>query len=195
MKFLLSVLLLFFAYSLNAQLSKKEITKNIHAWQAKNAEKYVLNLKGEEVAAKITRYHPERPKAQNDLIEVFYKGMKVQLKFEKPLQEISTHKDSLQKYFSYVSLNKIYNNIVSDGWNVYLETPSNSLRGKGVTFESENGVVSLSIHWTIYAITGYKNSKKCTEELEMEDSSAPEYCFVLVKKKIPLEVFITEISI
>jgi hypothetical protein len=194
MKFLFSLLLLFFAYTVNAQLSKSEITKNIKTWQAENAEKYHLKLEGKQASATITRYHPERPQEKNDLIEVFYKGMKVQLKFAKPLEEISTHKDSLQKYFSYVSFSKIYNNISSDGWNIYPETPSSSLRAKGVKFISEGETLSFSIHWAVYAITGYKNSKKCNEELAIQDSSAPEECFVHVTKNIPLEVLITGIS-
>ncbi|MBC8753142.1 hypothetical protein H2O64_00560 [Kordia sp. YSTF-M3] len=195
MKLLLSLVLLFSLHTLNAQLSKSKITKNIHAWQTENAEKYVLKLQGTEVVTAITRYHPERPEEKNDLIEVTYKGMKIQLKFTKPLKETSTHSDSLQKYFSYVSFSKIYNNIPSNGWNVHPQTPSSSLRGKGVTFTSENGTLSISIHWSIYAITGYKDSKKCNEALAMADSSAPEECFVHVAKTLPLEVLITKVSL
>ncbi len=185
---------LFFVYTGNAQLSKNDITKSIHAWQTENAEKYVIKLDGTQVAAIITRYHPERPEEENDLIEVVYKGMKIQLKFAKPLKEITAHNDSLQKYFSYVSFSKIYNNIPSVGWNVHPQTPSSSLRGKGVTFTSENRTLSISIYWSIYAITGYKDSKKCNEAFAMEDSSAPEECFVHIAKNIPFEVLITGVK-
>ena len=195
MRFLLSLVLLFFVYTSNAQLSKSKITKNIKNWQIENAEKYTLKLEGKQVSATITHYHPERPEEKNDLIEITYKGMKIQLKFAKPLKEITTHKDSLQKYVSYVALDKIYNNIPSSGWNVYPETPSSSLRGKGVVFTSENGTLSISIHWSIYAITGYKNSKKCNEEQEMQDIGLSEECYVHRAKKIPLEISITNISL
>jgi hypothetical protein len=90
------------------QVSKEKLTENINHWYTSIEGKYTLEIKGSKVNAKITRNHPERSEEKDDLIEITYKGMRMQLTFMKPIAEITTHKDSLQKYFNYISIDKIF---------------------------------------------------------------------------------------
>lgn len=192
MKLILTAFILLFASTLFAQLSKKQVTEHINQWYDHNAEKYFLTIGGEEASAIITRYHPEQPEEKNDLIEIFYLGMEVQLGFDKDLEKISTHKDSLQKYFKYVALTNIYNEIPSSGWDIYPQTPTSSLRGEGLIFNSGGDSISLTINWSSYTVMGYRNTQKCDDELSMADNSISEECYVSVRKNMPLEVRISK---
>ncbi|MGK0389179.1 MAG: hypothetical protein ACI94Y_001919 [Maribacter sp.] len=193
--FILCLAFSFSACALLTQQPKSQIINNINTWYDSHPEKYSLIIKGKTASAKVSRYHPDRTDEKNDLIKISYKGMKVILKFTKPLDEISTDKDSLQKYISYLSLTNIYNEIPSKGWDVYPETPQSSLRGKGVEFTSGGDSISLNINWSIYTVMGYKNTKICTKERSISDSSISEKCYVAVNKRIPLEILITGLVI
>lgn len=192
MKIVLTVFIVLVNFTSNAQLSKKQLIQNIDQWYLENPNKYSLNIVGKETNAIITRYHPERPEDKNDLIEILYKGMKVQLKFDQSLEEITTHKDSLQKHFQYVSLERINHVISSKGWDIYPRTPISSLHGKGVIFNSDGDSISLTIKWSIYTVMGYKDSKKCRNQLSFQDGTVSEDCYVSVRKNLPLEVLITK---
>jgi hypothetical protein len=191
---ILTILLLSFSI-LNAQESKKTIVNNINSWYSKNPSKYSIEIKGDQASAQITRYHPERKEELDDLIRINYKGMRITLAFTKPLNVLTTNKDSLQKYFSYLSIDRIYNHIPSKGWDIYPKTPSNSLRGKGVTFTIGGDSISLNINWTTYTVFGYKDSEKCNNERAIMDGSVSESCYVSVEKKLPLEIQIIEVPI
>ena len=189
--------LFFFFFSISSvapQQSKSQMIENINTWYENHPDKYSLSLNGSTASAKVTRYHPERQDEKNDLIEISYKGMEITLAFSRPLDEISTHKDSLQKYFSYVAIDDIYNNIVSDGWDTYPRTPSSSL-SKGVHFNAGGDSISLTINWSIYTVLGYKDSKKCNNERGIMDSGISESCYVSVDKNLPLEIIIDQLLI
>jgi hypothetical protein len=191
MKFIYTVLLVCSAFSLNAQLSKKIVIENINEWYEAHGDVYKVEVKGSKASADITRYHPERPDEKDDIIEVNYQGMEIQLKFDKPFSEIGTSVDSLQKYFSYVSLHNIYNTIPSDGWDIYPRTGMSALRGTGVVFTSGGESLSFTLNWSAYSIMGYRDSKKCHQELEIADGSVSETCYVSVEKNIKLEITVS----
>tara|TARA_R110000787_G_scaffold41071_13_gene101610 strand:+ start:7481 stop:8080 length:600 start_codon:yes stop_codon:yes gene_type:complete len=195
MKIVLTVFMVLVSYTSNAQVSKKQVIKNIDQWYLENPDKYSLNIGGKEATAIITRYHTERPEEKNDLIEILYKGMKMQLKFDQELLEITTHKDSLQKHFQYISLERINHNISSKGWEIYPRTPISSLHGKGVIFNSGVDSVSLTINWSTYTVMGYKDSKKCRNQLSFEDATVSQDCSVSVRKNLPLELIITKVKL
>ncbi|MCP4180141.1 MAG: hypothetical protein GY756_20445 [bacterium] len=195
MKLLIILMLSLSVCTLNKQLTKKQVIENINNWYLENPEQYSIEIKGKGSTANITRYHTERPEEKDDLIEITYKGMIIQLIFTKPLDEISTNIDSLQKYFNYISLNNIYNKIPSAGWDIYPRTPLSSLSGKGVNFTSGGESLSLTIDWSIYSVMGYKDSEKCKDELSTLDGSVSEECQVFVDKKIPLKLVITEVPL
>lgn len=192
MKIILTIWIVLASFMAFAQLSKKQVTENINQWYDGNTEQYFVKIEGKEASAIITRYHPERPEEKNDLIEVFYKGMKVQLKFDQGLEKISTHKDSLQQHFQYLALTDIYNDIPAKGWDIYPQTPTSSLRGKGVIFNSGGDSISLTINWSLYIVMGYKDAKKCRDELSTSDGSVSEECYVSVRKNIPLSVLVSK---
>lgn len=192
MKLLFTLALLSCFQLFSAQLAKGKLNDNINAWYEAHPEKYALTIAEGESQAYITRYHPERPEEKNDIIEVEYEGMRIQLKFTKPFEEITTHQDSLQKYLMYVSLTRIYNEIPADGWEIYPRTPSSSLSGKGVTFTAGGESVGLEIKWKTYTVMGYKQTKKCNQELGIEDGSVSDGCYITVKKYLPLEITIKE---
>lgn len=114
--------------------------------------------------------------------------MRITLRFKKPLEEITTHKDSLQKHFDYVSLSRICHNISTPGWDTSLETSLNALRGTGVTFHAGGDVLSLSLDWTISHSMSYKNTSKCRREMAIEDGSVSEGCYAQVAQRIPLHI-------
>ena len=132
---------------------------------------------------------------KNDLIEVHYKGMKVTLKFDAPIEKITTRKDSLQKHFSYLSITNLYNEIPATSWHVYPKTPSSSLRGKGIEFTKGGESISIEIQWSIFAVTGYRDTKKCNQERAIADGSVSENCYVNVRKKLPLKLSFTNLSL
>lgn len=177
-----------------SELSKEALTQNINDWYASIGDEYRLEL-GSEVTAKITRYHPERPEEKDDLIKITYKGMVIQLAFNKPLAEISTHKDSLEKYFSYISVDKIYNEISAEGWKAYPRTPQSSLRGEGVLFTGDEGVFGFQVNWSIYNVLCYSESKECKEALSMTDIPSSEACYVSIRKRIPLKIVVSGLSL
>ena len=195
MKQILTLLIIITTCTLFAQQPKKKVIESINTWYKNNPEKYTLSIKGEEATAVITRYYPKREGEKNDIIKVLYKGMKISLKFDKPFDQITTHKDSLQKYFSYVSLLNIYNDIPVKGWNVYPQTPSSSLRRKGVKFTSGGDVLGLIINWSTYTVMGYKDSAKCNDEQNIADASMSEGCYVSVRKRMKLEVVVSGVAI
>ncbi|MCB0541121.1 MAG: hypothetical protein KDE33_26680, partial [Bacteroidetes bacterium] len=100
MKFQLLIPFCFLSSTLFTQLSKSQVTNHITAWYASHPDTYELRISGNEAEARVTRYHPERPEESDDLIEINYQGMRIQLKFDKPLAEITLSADSLQLYFS-----------------------------------------------------------------------------------------------
>ncbi|MDW7693083.1 hypothetical protein R9C00_09855 [Flammeovirgaceae bacterium SG7u.111] len=193
MKFLIPLLLLLSSCSANAQLPKEQVIENINRWYSENPEKYSLKVKGDKASAFITRYHPERPEEKDDIIEISYEGMVIQLVFYKPLEEMTTHRDSLEKYCSFLALDDIYNEIPSKGWNIYPRTPISSIGSEAVEFISGGNSISLKINWSSYTVMGYKDSDKCNEELSIADSSISDDCYVSVRKKLPLEVVITNV--
>jgi hypothetical protein len=195
MKFFNTLFLLLISSLIHAQLSKKQVTTNINAWFDENPDSYIVEIKGGDAVAKITRYHPERPEDKDDIIKIGYKKMQIELKFKQPLAEITTHKDSLQKYFDYVSLNNIYNDISAKGWIIYPRTPLSALRGKGVTFLSGGESLSLKINWSIYAVFGYRDSKKCDNERSIADGSVSEPCYVSVRQRRELSVVVTNVKL
>jgi hypothetical protein len=172
-------------------LSKEKLTQNINHWYTSIGGKYTLEIKGSKANAKITRYHPERPEEKDDLIEITYKGMRMQLAFMKSIAEITTHKDSLQKYFNYISIDNIYNEIPTEGWEVYPRTPQSSLDREGVQFTGTGDALGLQVNWSTYTVMGYKKSKECQEELSMADNSISEGCYVSVRKTVPLEIVVS----
>jgi hypothetical protein len=104
--------------------------------------------------------------------------MKITLAFSMPIDEITTHKDSLQKYYSYVGIDNIYIDFKCKGWAVHPETPSSSMRNKSVTFTKGGDSISLSIKLSIYTVMGNNNSKKCNKERGVMDSGISESCYV-----------------
>jgi len=190
--------LLFILYSSTsvlAQSSKKQITKSINAWYENHPSKYIISLNKNDAIAKITSYYPNRKNQKNDLIQMQYKGMKITLAFTKSLDSITTHKDSLQTYFSYVSLSNIYSTISSKKWNIHPQTPSSSLRNKGVTFNSGGNSLSYTINWSTYTIMGHRNSKSCNKERQMMDVGISESCYVSIRKKLPLVISVIEVPL
>ena len=187
MKLLTSILLVFFIGSSYGQLAKAEVEANINSWYEKYPEGYTLKL-NKKAKATITRYHPKRPEEKDDIIEVEYKGMLIQIKFKIPILEITTHKDSLQKHFNYLSLTRIFSKIKDDGWDVYPTTAKSSLRGKGIEFTEGGSKLGFIINWETYTVSGYRDSEKCHEELNQEDDSVSDDCIVSVRKKIGLRI-------
>jgi len=195
MKLLLIAVLTLTCQTSMAQLSKIQVAENIDNWYIDNPNQYSVEISGDAAQANITRYHPERADEKNDLIEINYKGMQIEMKFSKPLAEISTHKDSLQKYFSYVSFHNIYNEIEDDGWDVYPQTSQSSMNGEGVVFSQGGDPISLRINWSTYTVMGYKDSKKCHNELGIADGSVSDECYVSVRDELPLEVDVTDVKL
>ncbi len=195
MKFSYILLFICFTSGLHAQISKEKLTQNINAWCDENAKNYTVHVVGKDAAVKITRYHPERADEEDDILEILYEGMKITLMFDTPLSEITTHQDSLQNHFSYVAIHNIYNEIPSKGWNIYPRTPQSSLRGKGVNFTSHGNSLGIKINWSTFSVMGHKDSKKCNDELSMADGSISNHCYVSVRKSIPLEILISDISL
>lgn len=78
-------------------------------------------------------------------------------------------------------------------WNIYPRTPQSSLNGTGVIFTSGGESVSMTINWSTYTVMGYKDSKKCNDELGVEDGSVSDDCYVSVQKNLPLEIIITKV--
>lgn len=181
--------------SAQAQGSKKQITANMETWLASHADGYTIDISDKEGTALVTRYHPERPEEKNDLIEVNYKGMTITLKFKKPLAEITTHKDSLQKYYDYVGLSRIYHDIETPGWNTHVQTPSSPMRGKGVIFTQGGEHISFTLNWQLSYAMAYRDTEKCNEELQIEDGSVSEDCFSHVSRKIPLVIEVKAVAV
>lgn len=178
-----------------AQESKSTATKKINAWYNDHPDNYSISINNNNASAKVTRYHPKRKDEKNTLIQITYEGMKITLGFTKPLDVISTHLDSLQKYLSDVSVEYIYSDIECNGWNIHPETPSSSLRGKGVRFTAGGDSLSLSINWSTYTVMGYRDSEKCNEERGMMDIGISDSCYVTVDKILPLEILINQVPI
>lgn len=176
----------FTSWSASAQLSKSQVTDHITAWYASHPDTYELRISGNEAEARVTRYHPERLEESDDLIEINYQGMRIQLKFDKPLAEITLSADSLQLYFSYVSIDGICHDIPSSGWDIHPHTPASSLRKQGVTFSDTDGGLDITIRWSIYTVMGYRDSQKCRDELSPADGSVSEDCYVSVDAVLPL---------
>ncbi|MFT5859957.1 MAG: hypothetical protein ACI865_002064 [Flavobacteriaceae bacterium] len=195
MKTFLTSLLIISSLSSCAQLSKKQVTENIDNWYLEHSDYYAVELTGKDAVATITRYHPERPEEKNDLIAIDYRGMHIEMKFAKPIAEISTHKDSLQRYLTYVSLHNIYTEIADKGWPVYPRSPQSSLDATGVKFTKGGESISLTINWSTYTVMGYKDSKKCNNELGIADGSVSEECYVAIDKRLPLEVTVTDVIV
>jgi hypothetical protein len=195
MKIFLTFILFLSIFNGNAQLTKKQILSNINKWYVEHPEKYLLDINGKDAIASITNYHPERETERNDLIVIKYRGMEMELKFSKPIDEISTQSDSLNNYFSYISLNKIYHEIPMKGWRIYPRTALSSLRGGGVVFSQEGDSLNLSLNWSIFGVFGYRDTKECDKELSIEDGSVSEICFVSVRKDLPLIISITNLQI
>lgn len=201
MKFICTVILFvgilwgIISCGLSTPLSKEELTENINNWYTSIGGKYTLEIKGRKANAKITRYHPERPEEKDDLIKITYKGMIMQLAFVKPIAEITTHKDSLQKYFHYISIDNIYNEISAGGWEIYPRTPQSSLDGEGVQFTGAGDVLGLQVNWSTYTVMGYKESKECQEELSMADNTISEGCYISVRKTVPLEIVVSGLKL
>jgi len=178
-----------------AQQSKKIVIKNISTWYDNHPNNYSFSINRNAASATGTRYHPERKDEKNTLIRISYEGMKITLAFTKSLDLISTHKDSLQKYFSYVSIDNLYININCNGWDIHPQTPSSSLRGKGVEFTSGGDSISLCINWSIYTVMGYKDTEYCDRVREVNDIGIDNSCYVAVDKRLPLEILINEVPI
>ena len=195
MKLNLLFLILISTTTTFAQQSKKQVKTNIENWYTNHPNKYVIDINKNVASAEITRYHPYRKDEKNDLIRIIYQGMKITLAFTKPINEITTHKDSLQKYYSYVGIDNIYIDIDSKGWDVHPETPSSSMRNKGVIFTKGGDSISLSIKWSIFTVMGYKDSKKCNNERSIMDVGISESCYVSVRKRLPLEISINKVHI
>jgi hypothetical protein len=75
--------------------------------------------------------------------------MEIELKFDKPIEEITLHKDSLQKYFSYLVLNRISHSIKSPGWKIHPITAQSSNRDDNCIkfFDLENNKLKFEIKW------------------------------------------------
>ena len=193
-KLLPALFFIFSFYPGSAQLLKSEIEHNINEWLNEHNEGYELIL-NKEAEAKVTRYHPERENEKNDLIEVAYKGMKITIKFKKPFEEITLQKDSLQKYVDYLSIHNIFNDISAEGWDIYPSTALSALRGKGIEFTAGGKNIGFKITWEFFMVGGYKNSKKCHEELGIEDGSISDHCMVAVRKKLPLWIVAEKVKL
>lgn len=170
------------------ELSKEKIVQNIKTWYVEQGKKYSLNLSANNTRVNITRYHPERPEENDNMLEIIHKGMKIQLLFSKPVRELLIHQDSLQKYFNFLSIDKIYNTIPSNGWEIYPETPQSSLRGTGIQFTDAGKSLSFHLNWSTYTVMGYKESNHCQEERLQQDASISEECMVYVDQKLALEI-------
>lgn len=195
LKLIISVVIFSATVTLFAQEQKEKVIDAINSWYEQHPNTYSIFINGNDGFAKETRYHPERIDEKNNLIEISYKGMKITLAFDKPFDSISTYKDSLNTHFKYVAISKIYNDISSIGWDIHPLTPSSSMRGKGVLFTGGGDALSLVINWSTYTIMGYKNIKKCNEEMNMMDMGISESCFVAVNKVLPLEIRINNMLI
>jgi hypothetical protein len=178
-----------------AQMSQKQVLENIDAWYAKHGDLYDLIIDGVKAKAVVTRYHPERPEEKNDIIEIEYKGMKVTLKFMKPLAEISTAADSLQKYFDYVSTHNIYTDIKTPGWPVYPKTGQSAMRGSGVQFSTNSENIDIVITWSVYTVFGYQQSQRCNEQLSISDGSVSDGCMAFRRKNIGLRITFQDLLI
>lgn len=170
------------------ELTKKEVIQNIEAWYLEQGETYTLKLNAGNTKVAITRYHPDRPEEEDNMLKITHKGMTIDLLFNKPVKEILMHKDSLQKYVNYLSVDRIYNNIAAHGWEIYPETPQSSLRGTGIQFTGAGESLSFHVNWSTYTVMGYKESNNCKEEQERQDASVSEDCLVAVDKQLALEI-------
>ena len=187
------ILILFSVNPLVAQMNKNQVVKNINTWYENNPNVYELSIDKDDAVVNVTRYHPKIEHEKNNLIRISYKGMKITLAFSKPLNVITTDKDSLQKYCSYLVIDHIYHDINSKGWTLYPRTPSSSLRGKGINFIKGGDSLSFTINWSINTVLGYKDSKACNEERAMMDSSVSEPCYVGVNKKLKLKINVIDV--
>jgi subtilisin family serine protease len=171
------------------------VIKNINTWYDNHPKNYSFSINKSDASATVTRYHPKWKDEKNTLIRISNKEMNVTIAFTKSLDVISTHKDSLQKYFRYVSIDNIYNEIPATGWNIHPQTPLSSLRGKGVEFTAGGDSISLMINWSIYTVMGYKDTEKCHKEMAMMDMEIKDSCYVAVDKNVALEIIINDVPI
>jgi hypothetical protein len=183
--------LLLFAQSLSLH---PEVEQKIEQWYAENPKEYRLPVKGSKIKAEITGYYENTA----NLIRLKWNGMLLEFAFKKDLAKISTHADSLQKYFSYASANDIYMDIDVADWDLHPRTSLSSYRD-GVKFiDNGKGSFALIANWDIYAVLGYKDSDFCRERMSWADAPTPAECIVSKRKKIDfildVDVFIEDIE-
>lgn len=171
-----------------SDMPKEKVQKKIQKWFDKHPESYELTLTNNNVSAETGRYHPERPEEKNHLIYVHYHDMEITLAFSKPFEDFEWNKENLTKYFSYVSIYKIYHTVKTPGWDIYPRTAQSSNR-TGVVFSSvTQNSIAFTMDWCIFSFMGYRTTENCQKALGIEDSSAPEECYVSIRKKLPLHI-------
>lgn len=174
------------AYLFLMPISKEKIQAEIENWYSKNANGYTIAAVG--ATAQSSRAHLDRADEKNDWYKIDWYGMAVTIAFTKPVADIALQKDSLQAYFSYISVDNIQNRIASAGW-VTSPLLAVSSYSEGIAFlDAPKG--ELNFHFTaeIFAVRANRNSEKCKEERGIPDKSMDADCFLQVEKKIPFRL-------
>ncbi|MCP4441406.1 MAG: PQQ-binding-like beta-propeller repeat protein [Aureispira sp.] len=159
-----------FTTTTSAQNSLKlnsKVSDAMDKWYKNHTNGYTLKIHDLKQEADIESYYSKDLETA-DLIRVRYKGMLATLKFHKNIAKISTHADSLYKYFDYIAITDIYTGIEIDKWKISAENPINAYRKKDkITFKN-NGLDRFSVvfDWEIYGVFGEKQTKECLDVRE-----------------------------
>lgn len=185
--FILSITFLIFGFSAKKSLTKTQVEANILKWYTSNENGYQIEIDNKGLT-EITRYHTERPEEPNTLIRVTYKGMEITMAFDTLAAPIIDSPTLLQSHLKYYSIDNIYHDIVSDGWDISPKTPQSS-NSKGLTFSfNDQQKVQFNIDWKIFTVMGYSLEEHCQKELGIADGSISEPCLVSVRQNLPINV-------
>lgn len=149
------------------ELPTSKAADAISKWHATHPDGYTLKIHDLKEKADIESYYSKELATAN-MIRVRYKGMLATLMFHKNIAKISTHADSLYKYFDYIAITDIYTGIELDKWKITASTPSNAYRKKDKISFQNNGLdhFSMVFDWEIYIVTAEKQTKECLKERE-----------------------------
>lgn len=170
-KFLLSVFAtIFLTTTVSAQKGlsfNSKVANALDKWYIDHADGYTLKIHDPKEEASIESYYSKDLETAN-LIRVRYKGMLATLMFHKNIAKISTHADSLYKYFDYIAITDIYTGIEIDKWKIGAATPINTYRKKDKISFQNNGLdhFSFVFDWEVYAVFAEKQTKDCLSMIE-----------------------------
>lgn len=165
-------------------IPKSLVEQRVKEWYAAHPEQYTIQFKDMNTTAEVAGYYENTA----DLIRINWKGMSMEFAFRKDIKLISTHADSLQKYFNFASVDDIYIDINTPGWGMHPRTSVSSY-SEGVKFiDKGNGHFAVQINWDAYCVMGYKEDEYCTKALDIMDSSMPDECYFSMRQKIDLNI-------